>query len=278
MTDSSLRQDVMDELDFEPGVDASHIGVAVENGVVTLSGHAKSYAEKLAAEAAAKRVKGVHAIAQEIEVRYPFEKKTADDEIAMRALNILRWNAVVPADTVQVKVQDGWITLTGNVDWDFQRRTAESHVRKLSGVAGVVNQIGIRPHIASGDVQRKIETALLRNAAVEAQNIKVSIRDGGKVSLNEPFGEIAEKCLCRLHMEIRLLRRAAMSTHGAESAARRRRTQQMRCWIFLFECFVGLQFWKRTVALILQQQRPLTVTDRKPSAVTQKWFRHVALH
>lgn len=183
MTDLSLRQNVLNELEFSPQVDAAHIGVTVEKGVVTLSGHVKSYAEKLAAETAAKRVKGVRAIAQEIEVRYPFDKKTADDEIARRALNILSWNAVVPADAIQVKVQDGWITLTGSVDWDYQRRDAESEVRRLSGVAGVVNQLTIKPHVAPTDVQRKIEGALLRNAEVEAQNIKVMVKDGGTVSL-----------------------------------------------------------------------------------------------
>ena len=192
MTDLSLRQDILDELEFEPQVDAAHIGVAVENGVVTLSGHVYTYAEKLAAETAAKRVKGVRAIAQEIAVRFPFQKKTADDEIATRALKILRWNAVVPADAVQVKVQDGWITLTGNVDWQFQRRDAESEVRKLSGVAGVVNQIAIKPHVAPTDIQRKIEGALLRNAEVEASNIKVLVKNGGKVSLKGPVHGWAE--------------------------------------------------------------------------------------
>ncbi|HVZ27582.1 MAG TPA: BON domain-containing protein [Rhizomicrobium sp.] len=183
MTDSSLRQDILDELDFEPRVNATHIGVAVNNGVVTLSGHVGSYAEKVAAETAVKRVKGVRAIAEEIEVRYPFDKKTADDEIAGRAANILRWNSAVPADSIQVKVQDGWIALSGTVDWDFQRKAAESEVRKLSGVAGVINEITIKPRVAPTDIQRKIESALLRNAEVEAQNIKVSVLDYGHVSL-----------------------------------------------------------------------------------------------
>src|SRR5579883_3242924 len=120
-SDLQLRQDVLDELDFEPAVNAAHIGVAVADGVVTLSGHVGSYAEKLAAESAARRVKGVRAIAQEIEVRYPSDKKTADDEIAARILSLLRWNTVVPADSIQVRVQDGWVTLTGQVDWQFQR-------------------------------------------------------------------------------------------------------------------------------------------------------------
>ena len=183
MSDSSLRQDIMDELDFEPGVNAAHIGVAANNGVVTLSGHVGNYTEKVAAEAAAKRVKGVRAIAQEIEVRYPFEKKTADDEIASRAVSILHWDAVVPPDAVQVKVQQGWITLTGSVDWDYQRKAAENEVRKLSGVAGVINQILIKPRMGPRDIRRKIESALLRNAEVEAQNIKVSVMEFGHVSL-----------------------------------------------------------------------------------------------
>ena len=184
MTDTSLRQDIIDELDFEPSVNAAHIGVAVDNGVVTLSGHVCSYAEKYAAEQAVKRVKGVRAIAQEIDVRYPNDLKTADDEIAKRALNILRWSAVVPQDTVQVKVQDGWVTLTGQVDWQFQRTAAENEIRKLSGVAGVINSITIKSHVQSVDVKRKIEDALKRSAEVEAAGIRVSLLGNGKVALD----------------------------------------------------------------------------------------------
>ena len=184
MTDTSLRQDIIDELDFEPSVNAAHIGVAVDNGVVTLSGHVCSYAEKYAAEQAVKRVKGVRAIAQEIDVRYPNDLKTADDEIAKRALNILRWSAVVPQDTVQVKVQDGWVTLTGQVDWQFQRTAAENEIRKLSGVAGVINSITIKSHVQSVDVKRKIEDALKRSAEVEAAAIRVSLLGNGKVALD----------------------------------------------------------------------------------------------
>jgi len=183
MTDMLLRQNIIDELDFEPRVNSPHIGVAVENGVVTLTGHVAHYAEKLAAEQAARRVKGVHAIAQEIEVRYPSDKKTADEEIATRVLNILRWSAVVPADQVQVKVQKGWVTLTGEVDWQFQRSSAESELRKLSGVVGVINTITIRPRVQTQDIKRKIEDALKRNAEIEAQRIQVSVLEGGRVSL-----------------------------------------------------------------------------------------------
>ena len=182
-SDTQLQQDVLDELDFEPSVNAAHIGVTAKNGVITLSGHAASYAEKIAAEEAARRVKGVHAIAQEIEVRYPSDKKTSDDEIAARALSVLRWNAVVPYEAVQIKVQDGWVTLLGEVEWQFQRVAAESGIRRLSGVAGVINQITLKSRVEAKDVESKIEEALKRSAEIEARGIHVSSLGGGKVAL-----------------------------------------------------------------------------------------------
>jgi len=184
MRDIELRQLVLDELDFDPRVNAAHIGVSADNGVVTLTGHVGSYAEKLAAEQAARRVKGVHALAEEIEVRFPSDKKTADDEIAARALSILRWSAVLPPDAIQVKVQHGWVSLSGEVEWQFQRRAAESAVRKLSGVVGVVNSLTIRPRVQASDVKRKIEDALKRNAEIHARGIRVSVLDGGHVTLD----------------------------------------------------------------------------------------------
>jgi hypothetical protein len=114
-TDTQLQQDTLDELDFEPSINAAQIGVAAKNGVITLNGHVGSYAEKIAAEQAVRRVRGVHGIAQEIVVRYPNDEKTADDEIAGRALSILKWTAVVPYDAVQVKVQDGYSDRPGRV-------------------------------------------------------------------------------------------------------------------------------------------------------------------
>ena len=117
MDDIVLQQLVIDELEFEPSIDAANIGVAVNSGVVTLTGHVGSYAEKIAAERAAQRVRGVRAIAQEIQVRYPSDKKTSDDEIAKRAADILAWDARVPDEVIQIKVQNGWVTLTGTVEW-----------------------------------------------------------------------------------------------------------------------------------------------------------------
>ena len=184
MRDIELRQHVLDELDYDPRVETAHIGVTAENGVVTLSGHVGSYAEKLAAEQAARRVKGVHGLAQEIEVRFSSDKKTADDEIASRAVSILRWSAVLPTDAVQVKVQKGWVGLSGEVDWQYQRTAAENAVRKLSGVVGVVNSITLKPRVQAEDVQRRIENALKRHAELNAHDIKVSVMGGGRVALD----------------------------------------------------------------------------------------------
>jgi osmotically-inducible protein OsmY len=182
MADKYLRQLVVDELDFDPSVDAANIGVAVESGVVTLTGHVGSYAEKMSVERAVQRVKGVHGIAEEIEIRYPADKKTADDQIAERAINIIGWDARIPRDAVMVKVQNGWVTLTGTVDWYYQKMRAESAIRKLSGVVGVSNQIELKPRVQTTDVKSKILNALKRNADVEADAIRVIVQ-GDKVRL-----------------------------------------------------------------------------------------------
>jgi osmotically-inducible protein OsmY len=183
MDNKQLRQHIVDELDFEPSIDAANIGIAVDEGVVTLTGHVASYAQKTTAEEAVRRVKGVLALANEIEIRYPSDKKTSDDEIAKRVLNILKWNEVVPQEGLQVSVEKGWVTLTGQVAWHFQRKAAEDAVRKLTGVTGVINDIAIKPTVSPYDVKEKIESALTRYAEIEAKGIKVTVRDGNKVSL-----------------------------------------------------------------------------------------------
>lgn len=175
--DVELRQDILDELMFEPAVDAAHIGVAVEKGVVTLTGHVATYSEKLAAEEAVKRVKGVLAVAADIEVRYPGRKQHADDEIARRAIDVVSWNAALPEGVIKIKVAKGWVTLSGEVDWHFQSEEAEAAVRKLGGVVGVTNAIRLKRQAASGDVKARIEQALTRNAHVEARGIKVAVSD-----------------------------------------------------------------------------------------------------
>jgi osmotically-inducible protein OsmY len=183
MDDKQLRQNLLDELEFEPSIHATSIGVAVDDGVVTLTGHVSSYAERIAAERAVRRVKGVRAIAQEIEVRCPSDEKTSDDEIAKRSLNILKWDKTVPEDAVKVTVRNGWVTLSGEVNWQYQRQAAEDAVRKLSGVTGVINGISIKATASLSDIKSKIEAALARHAHIEAQAIQVDVQDGNKVSL-----------------------------------------------------------------------------------------------
>jgi osmotically-inducible protein OsmY len=178
MDDKRLRMDIIDELDWEPRVDSTHIAVAVENGVVTLTGHVPNFAQKVTAENTVKRVHGVRAIAQELEVRPPHTATRADDEIAKRAVDILSWDITVPKDAVQVKIQDGWVTLTGEVDWHYQREAAEDNVRKLSGVMGLSNLITIKPRVQATDLKRRIEDALKRNALTEANAIRVEAIDG----------------------------------------------------------------------------------------------------
>ena len=178
MNDKQLRRNVLGALEFEPSINAANIGVAVDDGVVSLSGHVASYAEKLTAEHAVWGVDGVRAVADEIEVRYPGEKQTADDEIGKRALSILKWYAVTPPGAVKVTVQKGCIVLAGEVDWQYQRRAAEDAVRKLSGVTAVVNNIKLRPMAEVADIRKEIEDAFARHAQLEAKAIRVSVLDG----------------------------------------------------------------------------------------------------
>jgi hyperosmotically inducible protein len=183
MNELRLRDDILDELAYEPIVDPAHIGVAVDQDVVTLTGHVGSYAQKLAAISAVRRVKGVHGIADEIEVRYSSDAETSDAEIARRAINVLSWDSVVPSNAIQVTVRDGLVTLTGKVNWYYQKSSAERDIRKLVGVRAVVNNIEIEPHAKANDVKRKVEAALKRHAEIEAKDIIVTVRDDDEVLL-----------------------------------------------------------------------------------------------
>lgn len=182
MTDRQLQEDVLAELAFEPGVNAAHIGVTANKGVVTLAGFVSSYAEKSLAEAAARRIRGVKAIAQEIEVRLPSGRKQADDEIAARAVDILKWQVGIPAERIAVRVEKGAVTLSGDVDWQFQKNEAEHVVHKLTGVVDVINQIRVAAPIPAIEIRDKIEQALERNAELEASRITVET-EGGTVIL-----------------------------------------------------------------------------------------------
>jgi osmotically-inducible protein OsmY len=180
--DSSLQRAVLEELSWEPSVTAGHIGVAAKGGVVTLTGHVETYSEKYAAEQAARRVKGVKAVAEELEVRLAFEDKRGDEDIAAAAVNRLEWDTAVPRDAIQVKVEKGWVTLTGQVDWNYQRSAAAQDVRGLMGVVGVSNLATIQPHPNASDIGKKISHALTRSWYFVDENVQVSV-DGGRVHL-----------------------------------------------------------------------------------------------
>jgi osmotically-inducible protein OsmY len=192
MNDLDLRQDILDELEFEPSIDAADIGVAVEAGTVTLTGHVPTYSQKRKAEDIVKRVKGVRAIAENIEVRPAGTHMTADDEIAKRALNAMSWGTIVPRDAVQIKVEDGFVTLTGKVEWNYQKRAAESAVQGLAGVKSISNQISLQPSASASDVRRRTENALRRDAELEAKRISVNVADR-KVTLEGKVRTFAER-------------------------------------------------------------------------------------
>jgi osmotically-inducible protein OsmY len=207
MRDLELRHKVLAELEYDPSVDAANIGVLVNEGIVTLTGHVTNYAEKIAAERAVRRVKRVRAIAEEIVIRLPREKKTSDDEIAKRAANILRWDSQVPKGAIEITVQDGWVTLSGAVEWQFQRTAVESDIYKLSGVAGVNNHVRIQSRVQVADIQNRIEDALKRNAEIEAEGINVTVRDGA-VTLTGFVHDLAEH---------EAIKNAAWSAPGVQS-------------------------------------------------------------
>lgn len=180
-TDRTIRSNVEAELDFDPSVDAKGIGVAVKDGVVTLSGHVPSYAQIFASERAVQRVKDVKAVAQDLKVRLPGTSQHADDEIARRAANILKWS-VGSAPTIKVTVNGGWVTLSGQVEWGYQKQSAESAVRQLGGVTGVSNTIAIKPAVQPSKVKEAILAAMKRNAELESSAISVAV-NGSTVTL-----------------------------------------------------------------------------------------------
>ncbi len=185
-TDSQLQQDVMDELQWEPRVDHANIGVAAKDGVITLSGFVGSYASKIAAEKATRRVKGVRGLAEEIEVRFPSDPKTSDPEIAKRIADMFDWSVTIPKDKVQVKVEHGWVTLSGTVDYHFHRQSAKDLAARINGVKGVTNLIEVKVSPSPSDVKDRIVAAFKRNADLDASTITVvadgsTVRLGGKV-------------------------------------------------------------------------------------------------
>jgi len=191
-SDRKLQIDVLDELRWEPGVNATDIGVSVKDGVVTLEGSVDSFAEKWAAEEAVKRLPGVKALAVEIEVTLPGASERNDADIARAAENALEWNVSVPQDRIKVTAENGFLTLEGEVDRQFQRSAAEQAVRHLTGVKGVTNEITIKPKAEPNEVKEKIEAAFKRNALLDASQIKVQT-DGDKVALKGSVRSWAER-------------------------------------------------------------------------------------
>src|SRR6267378_3820020 len=175
-TDEQVQQDVLAELKWDARVNPNEIGVVVKDGIVTLTGWVDSYIKKWAAEEAALRVRGVKAIANEIEVRLPSSAERTDEDIARAALEALEWDALVPTDKIKVTVSKGWVTLEGEVEWQYQKEDAERVIRRLAGVKGVTNLITVKPNVTPSELKKKIEDALVRNAELDARNIRVEVQ------------------------------------------------------------------------------------------------------
>jgi osmotically-inducible protein OsmY len=187
-----LQRNVLDELDWDPTVNAAQIGVTVEDGIITLTGTVDSYADKIAAERATKRVLGVQGIANDLHVKLPQHTQRSDTDIVKAVLNALEWDIRIPRDRITVTVKDAWVTLEGEVEWNFERDEAVRVVRPLKGVVGVSNLITVKPRVKSVDVRAKITEALKRNAEVDAQKVVVAV-DGSKVTLSGTVRSFAER-------------------------------------------------------------------------------------
>ena len=191
-SDRELKIQVEAALAWEPNVEEAHVGVAAEDGVVTLSGYVASYVEQWAAEQAAKRVPGVRAVVNKIEVKLPGTSRRTDVDLAASAVGALRAHASVPADKIKVAVAEGWVTLDGVVEWQYQKQAAEDAVRSLTGVVGVTNMITVSPRVRPDELKARIEDAFKRVAQLDASRIRVEV-DGDRVILRGTVGSVAER-------------------------------------------------------------------------------------
>ncbi|MCC8404881.1 BON domain-containing protein [Paraburkholderia sp. MMS20-SJTN17] len=195
-TDGQLKQEVEEELEWDAAVTATDIGVEVANGVVTLSGHPASLAEKLGAERAAQRVAGVKAVVVEMEVRLPQRDQHSDEDVAGAVRAILHWSVAVPDDAVKIQVEKGWVTLTGTLDWAYQRHVVARAVGQMRGIRGVTNAIEVHPKVASDQIGKSIGEALRRHAEREIRHIGIDVKDG-TVTLTGKVGSYAERKVAR---------------------------------------------------------------------------------
>ncbi len=191
-SDMQIQKDVMEELRWQPYLKASEIGVAVKNGIVTLSGIVDTYSKKLTAEKAAKKVTGVKAVAEDIQVGISPGFKKTDAEIAEAVLNALKWHTAVQEEKIKVKVEDGHVKLEGEVEWEYQRSNAKSAIQYLNGVRSVLNLISLKPTISAFDIQQKISSAFHRSATVDAGKVMAEVK-GSKVILSGTVRSLAEK-------------------------------------------------------------------------------------
>lgn len=191
-TDLEIQQDVMNELKWQPFLKSSSIGIAVKNGIVTLTGIVDNYAQKVEAEKAAKKITGVKAIAEDIQIGVSPSYKKTDTEIAESVMNALRWHAAVPEENLKVTIEDGIVKLEGDVEWEYQRSSAKNAIVNLLGVRNVINLINVKPKLTAFDVRAKIAQALHRAATVDAEKVSIDV-EGHKVILNGKVRSFAEK-------------------------------------------------------------------------------------
>jgi osmotically-inducible protein OsmY len=193
LANQELQKRVLEALDWEPGLDAKEIGVAASEGVVSLTGIVRSYADRFTAERVVKRLNGVKGLANDLEVRLPGDFRRSDGDLATAAVRALEWDVNVPNDRIKVRVADGWLTLEGKVDWQYQRQAAVQAVKNLMGVRGVSDQLMLTPRVTPVDLKNRIEAAFKRTAELDARGIKVETTTGGKVTLTGLVHSWAER-------------------------------------------------------------------------------------
>ncbi len=191
-SDEDIQRDVLAELKWDARVTPNEIGVSVKNGIVTLTGEVDSYAKKWAAEEAALRVRGAKGVANDIEVRLPTSSQRSDADIAAAAARALEWDALLSPERIKVTVSKGWVTLKGEVEWQFEKDDAERVVRRIMGVIGVTNLITVKPTVQPSEIKNKIEQALIRSVKTDAERITVDV-EGSKVILRGTVRSWAEK-------------------------------------------------------------------------------------